>query len=96
MATLELCIDHLPHAVVEEDKKKTLVIVDHDESIYNSNEGQTLMWGEEERPALLSKIKGSDVMASDFVDEHDGYLRLTDEQFALVKVATQPLPNVHM
>ena len=25
-------------------------------------------------------------MVSDFVDEHDGYLRLTDEQFAVAKV----------
>ena len=44
------------------------------------------MWGEEERPALLSKMKGSGVMDSEFVDEHDGYLRLTDKQFSLAKV----------
>ena len=31
-------------------------------------------------------MKGSGVMVSDFVDEHDGYLRLTDEQFAVAKV----------
>ena len=43
------------------------------------------MWGEDERPALLPKTKGSGVMVSDFVDEYDGYLRLPDEQFACAK-----------
>ena len=81
------CSDEEPRIRVEDDdEKKTLVILYHDESIYNSNEGQTWMWGEEERPALLPKTKGSGVMVSDFVDKHDGYLRLTDKQFALAKV----------
>ena len=37
--------------ISEEDaeEKKTLVVLYHDESIYNSNEGQTWMWEEEER-----------------------------------------------
>jgi hypothetical protein len=48
------CSDEEPQIRVEDDdEKKTLVILYHDESIYNSNEGQTWMWGEEERPALL-------------------------------------------
>ena len=37
--------------------------------------------GEEERPALLPKTKGSGVMVSDFVEEHEGYLRLSDDQY---------------
>ena len=36
------------------------------------------MWGEE---ALKPKIRGSGIMVSDFVNEHDGYLRLTNEQY---------------
>jgi hypothetical protein len=39
------------------------------------------MWGEEEHPALLPTTKGSGIMVSDFIDEYDGYLRLTDEQY---------------
>jgi hypothetical protein len=30
----------------------------HDESIFNTNKGQTWMWGEEERPAFLPKTNG--------------------------------------
>ena len=33
---------------------------------------QTWMWGEEERLALLPKTKGSGLMVSDFIEEHDG------------------------
>ena len=57
----------------------------HDESIYNSNEGQTWVWGQEKRPVLLPKTKGSGMMVSDFIDEYDGYLRLTDAQFSLAR-----------
>ena len=79
-----ICSDEPPRVREEDDEeKKTLVVLYHDESIYNSNEGQTWMWGEEERPTLLPKTKGSGVMVSDFIDEYDGYLRLTDAQFDL-------------
>ena len=71
--------------VREDDVKKTLVVLYHDESIYNSNEGPTWMWGQEERPVLLPKTKGSGMMVSDFIDEYDGYLRLTDAQFDLAR-----------
>ena len=47
----------------------------HDESIFNTNEGQTWMWGEEERPAILPKTKGSGIMVSDFVEEHNGFFK---------------------
>ena len=63
----------------------------HDESIYNSNEGQTWMWGEEERPALLPKTEGSGLMVSDFIDEHDGFLRLSEQQHQQAKAVN---PNV--
>ena len=47
----------------------------HDESIFNTNEGQTWMWGEEERPAILPKTKGSGIMVSDFVEEHNVFFK---------------------
>ena len=76
------CSDEPPHVRQEEDEeKKELVVIYHDESIFNTNEGQKWMWGEEERPAILPKTKGSGIMVSDFVEEHGGYLRLTDEEF---------------
>ena len=43
----------------------------------STNEGQTWMWGEDDRPAILPKTKGSGIMVSDFVEEHGGYLKVT-------------------
>ena len=73
-----LCSDKQPRIQNEGDDKKKRVLIYHDESIFNSNESQTWMSGEEERPALLSKTKGSEVMVSDFVEEHKGYLHLSN------------------
>ena len=52
------CCDDPPRVQQEEDEEKKLVLLYHNKSIYNSNEGQTWMWGEEERPALLPKTRG--------------------------------------
>lgn len=76
------CADEPPRVRNEEDDvKKQLVLLYHDESIYNCNEGQTWMWAEAEKPAILPKTKGSGVMIADFIDEHEGYLRLSDDQY---------------
>ena len=37
--------------------------------------------GEEDRPAILPKTKGSGIMVSDFVEENGGFLQLTDAEF---------------
>ena len=39
------------------------------------------MWGEQGQCVLKPKSRGSGIMVSDFIDEHNGYLRLTDEEF---------------
>ena len=80
-----LCSDEPPRIRQEEDDdKKELVVIYYDESIFNTNEGQTWMWGEEE-PAILPKTKGSGIMVSDFVEEHGGFLRLSDKEFLHAK-----------
>ena len=77
-----LCSDDPPRVRQEADEdRKDLVIIYHNESIFNTNEGQTWMWGEEERPAILPKTKGSGIMVSDFVEEYGGYLQLSPEEF---------------
>ena len=43
------------------------------------------MWGEEDKPAILPKTKGSGIMVSDFVEEHGGYLQLTDSELEQAK-----------
>jgi len=44
----------------------------------------TWMWGEDNRPAIPPKSKGSGIMVSDFVKEHDGHL-LTSDQYEAAK-----------
>ena len=53
----------------------------HDESMYNTNEGQTWMWGTEDKPAILSNMKVCRIKVSDFIEEHCGFLRLTSEEY---------------
>ena len=64
---LPRCSDDRPRVRLEaNEEKKELVIIFHNESIFNTNEGQTWMWGESEWPAILPKTKGSGIMVSDF------------------------------
>ena len=78
----------------DEDKKK-LVVLYHDESIYNTNEGQSWMWGENEHPALLPtcKTKHSGTMVTDFIKEHAGYLAFTLEEHEIAKPNFHPSPS---
>ena len=39
------------------------------------------MWGEQGQCVLKPKSRGSGIMVSDFIDKHNGYLRLTDEEY---------------
>ena len=44
------------------------------------------MWATDDTPVIQPKTKGSGIMVSDFVDHHNGYLQLTDEEYAVAKV----------
>ena len=75
------CSDEEPRVRSEDDEeKKTLIVLYHDESIYNTNEGQTWMWAEDDHSALLPKTKWSGIMVSEFIDEHNGFLQFTSEE----------------
>ena len=55
------------------------------------------MWGEEERLALLPKTKGSGLMVSDFIEEHDGFLILSDQLLEQAKAANPDIKHhVHV
>ena len=51
------------------------------ESTFQANDEENWMWGEQRQCVLKPKSQGSGIMASDFIDEHTGYLSLTDEEF---------------
>lgn len=84
--------DANPTTPSESDDKK-LVMIYHDESIFNTNEAQTWMWGTSDKPAILPKTKGSGIMVSDFIEEHDGFLRLNEEEHAMAVLSDPSFPR---
>ena len=68
----------------EEQLQKTIVLF-HDESIFSANEDQGTQWGEKDNFAIKPKSKGSGIMVSDFIDEFNGYLCLSDSEYSLAK-----------
>ena len=59
---------------------KTVVFF-HDESTFQANEDQPTFWGTKGTTVMKPKSKGSGIMVSDFVDEINGYLCLTQEEY---------------
>ena len=41
--------------------------------------------------SIKPKGKGAGIMVLDFIDEHNGYLRLNDEEFEQAKVTYHPI-----
>ena len=68
------------HGPSPEVAKKTVVLF-HDESTFQSNEDQPTLWAEKGTTVMRPKSKGCGIMVSDFIDEHNGYLKLTDEEY---------------
>ena len=63
-----------------ETRNKTVVFC-HGECTFQANDDQTRQWGRKGEFTIRPKSKGSGIMVSDFIDERNGYLRLTDEEF---------------
>ena len=73
--------------------EKRLVVIYHDESSFHSNEGQLWKWTEQDKLAIRPKGQGRGLMVSDFIEEHNGYLRLAPEEHAIAKLAHANLPK---
>ena len=57
----------------------------HDETIFQSNEDQSTQWGLKGTKMMKPKSRGSGIMVSDFVDDHNGFLVLTKEEYEVAK-----------
>ena len=68
-----------------DDQVSKTVVIFHDESTFQSNDDQKTSWGSKDMQILKPKSKGSGIMVSDFIEEHNGYLRLTAEEFEEAK-----------
>lgn len=55
---------------------KTLVLLYHDESAFHSNDDQGWVWAEKWSQQIKPKGQGRGLTISDFIDEHNGYLKL--------------------
>ena len=75
------------------ESRKRLVLIYHDESIFNASEGQLWMWAAEDMAVIRPKTKGSGIMVSDFIDQHSGFLRLTDEEYELARATDPSFPK---
>ena len=67
------------------EKRSKTVVFFHDESTFNANDDQNLKWGVKGEKIIKPKSKGAGIMISDFVDEHQGFLALTDGEHQLAK-----------
>ena len=69
--------------IPSDDRIEKNVIFFHDESTFQANDDQPTQWGNEAMKGgmLRPKSRGAGVMVSDFIDEKNGYLRLTDDEF---------------
>ena len=75
------------------ETRKKLVLIYHDESIFNTNEGQQWFWGTGDEPYIQPKTKGAGIMVSDFVDQHNGYLQLSEEEHCRACVSDPNFPK---
>ena len=76
-----VCSDGIPHYPLgDESADKHLVLIYHDETTFHSNEGRNAGWHVKGEWPLLPKDQGRSIMVSDFVDEFDGFLALTEEE----------------
>lgn len=65
-------------------KEKTVVLF-HDETTFQANDDQPTLWAEKGTSIMRPKSKGSGIMLSDFIEERNGYLCLTDEEYERAK-----------
>ena len=66
--------------LVEEEGEKHIVWF-HDESAYNTIKDTPVLREEKGKLPIKPKGKGSSIMVSEFIEEKDGYLALSDEQY---------------
>ena len=69
------------------------VIIFHDESTFQCNDDETTFWGEKGTAVMRPKSRGSGIMVSDFIEERNGYLSLSREEYDIAKVSDS---NVRM
>ena len=60
---------------------------------FNSNEAPTWMWETVDKPDVLSKTKGSGIITTNFIEEHNRYLHLSLEEMERARRSEPDLPE---
>ena len=61
------------------------MVLFHDESTFQANEDQSTVWAMPGTSVMHPKSKGSGKMVSGVIEEKEGYLHLTDEEYESAK-----------
>ena len=78
----------------KETESKKVVFIYHDETIFHANDALSRGWHDDQGSReLRPKGKGRGIMYSDFVEEYNGFLRLTDEEYERAKEVDPNFPK---
>ena len=75
------------------DRREKLIVFCHDESTFQCNDDQNLQWGYKGEKMMKPKSKGAGIMVSDFVDNRNGFLAFTEDEYSEVKKSDPDLPK---
>ena len=75
-----------PYRIGLDSAEKKLVLIFHDEPSFHSNVGNTSGCNEMGKMPLLPKDQGKGLMISDFIDEHNGFLHLSEAEKSFVLI----------
>ena len=67
------------------ERRSKTVFHFHDESTFMSNEDQPTQWGMKGEKMMKPKSKGAGIMVSDFIDKHNVFLALSDDEYQAAK-----------
>ena len=82
----------LPAVTVSPEEKDTIFWF-HDESSYNANDDQATMWKDDTMQVMRPKGRGAGLMVSDFIEERDGYLAISDALYETIKQDDPSVPQ---
>ena len=63
----------------------------HDQSSYNGNDDQVTMWKDDTMQVIKQKGRAG-LMVSDFIEERDGYLTLSDSMYQTIVQQDASIP----
>ena len=97
---------HLPPPICSDEQavtppadaetRKQLILIYHDESIFNINEGQPWMWATEDTPIIQPKTKGASVMVSDLWTNTDSSCNCRTKNTPTYLLRNQIFQSLHV